>query len=388
MPLEKRKQMLVGAGLIGLGVALEAVDLMPSHWPAWLGWTQFALGVLISGLGVALYFRSKGHSVWFAIPVAVIPLYGPALSLLVRSAEERERTEALEAAMPALEPHADPRVRSWTGGALGVSWLLEAFAMFGLSRPGTALLGESLSQGLCLPLMLASMCACGIFLGMYASARGQNPASGLLAIVPLFGPLVGLLDLAIGMRLSVRGEPDRMREKAREWGFVLFFFGVFILTSPAAGGIGAGMIICGLFLYLGYVGAAFVGRRALVLSALAGLIGGCSIAGTTMMTAPHYGGLIRKSSEGATKGNLGNIRAALSRYYGDTQGKYPPGLDALSGKYLDSLPFAKTPNFHPDSSAVLSGKKANDAGGWLYDGENVFVNCTHTDTKGNVWSSY
>lgn len=387
MSLDKRKQMLVGVGLIALGVALEAVDLMPSHWPSWLGWTQFALGVLISGLGVALYFRAKGHSVWFAIPVAAIPLYGPVLALFVRSAEERERTEALEAARPALEPHADPRVRFWTGVALGVSWLLEAFAMFGLSGE-TALLGESLSQGLCLPLMLASMCACGIFLGMYAWARGQNPACGLLAIVPLFGPLVGLLDLAIGMRLSAHGEPDRMREKAREWGFILFFFGVFILTSPAAGGIGAGMIICGLFLYLGYVGAAFVGRRALVLSALGGLIGGCSIAGTIMMTDPHFGGLVRKSSEGATKGNLGSIRAALSRYNGDTQGQYPPGLDALSGKYLDSLPPAKTPNFHPDSSAVLKGENANDSGGWLYDGENVFVNCTHTDTKGNAWSSY
>lgn len=106
------------------------------------------------------------------------------------------------------------------------------------------------------------------------------------------------------------------------------------------------------------------------------------------MTDPHYGGLIRKSSEGATKGNLGSIRAALSRYHGDTQGKHPPGLDALSGKYLDSLPLAKTQNYHRDSSAVHSGKLADDSGGWLYDGENVSVNCTHTDTKGNVWSSY
>ena len=112
---------------------------------------------------------------------------------------------------------------------------------------------------------------------------------------------------------------------------------------------------------------------------------------------PKFAELIRKSSEGASKGNLGAVRSALSIYYGDMEGQYPADVGALtiSGKYLQTLPLAKAPNYHADGSAVQLATAANDAGGWSYNATagsanygNVVVNCTHTDSKGSIWTSY
>ncbi|MBI5624206.1 MAG: type II secretion system protein [Elusimicrobia bacterium] len=113
---------------------------------------------------------------------------------------------------------------------------------------------------------------------------------------------------------------------------------------------------------------------------------------------PKFAELIRKSNEGASKGNLGAIRSALSIYYGDMEGTYPTSLQSLTvaGKYLPNLPVAKAPNYHSDTSAVDDGETgAQDAGGWHFnnvvtDGNfgSVLVNCTHTDTKGSFWTAY
>lgn len=115
---------------------------------------------------------------------------------------------------------------------------------------------------------------------------------------------------------------------------------------------------------------------------------------------PKFAELIRKSSEGASKGNLGALRSAMSIYYGDMEGQYPANLAALTigGKYLTSIPPAKAPNYHTDSSVIVLTAVAatpNDAGGWWYNDVvtnanigNSLVNCTHTDTKGSVWTAY
>ena len=112
---------------------------------------------------------------------------------------------------------------------------------------------------------------------------------------------------------------------------------------------------------------------------------------------PKFASLIRKSNEGASKGNLGSIRGALSIYYGDLEGQYPNDMTSLtlSGKYLTSVPAAKAPNYHTDSSVVYNQLSANEAGGWSYNNTTgdanmgtVWVNCTHTDTKGSIWTSY
>jgi prepilin-type N-terminal cleavage/methylation domain-containing protein len=115
---------------------------------------------------------------------------------------------------------------------------------------------------------------------------------------------------------------------------------------------------------------------------------------------PKFADLLRKSREGASRGNLGAIRGALAIYYGDMEGQYPDDLTGLTqnGKYLSALPCAHAADYHPARnnqqvtrvSAVIS-----DFGGWLYDDVpasgthgKVVVNCTHTDTRGAVWSEY
>jgi prepilin-type N-terminal cleavage/methylation domain-containing protein len=122
---------------------------------------------------------------------------------------------------------------------------------------------------------------------------------------------------------------------------------------------------------------------------------------------PKFAELIRKSGEGSSKGNLGALRSALSIYYGDMEGQFPGSLTGLtvSGKYLASIPKAKAPNYHSDSSVsrvlpggcVIVNWDTDDfnSGGWVYCDApadpgfgNAIINCTHTDTKGSVWSSY
>ncbi len=113
---------------------------------------------------------------------------------------------------------------------------------------------------------------------------------------------------------------------------------------------------------------------------------------------PRFASLIRKANEGSSKGSLGSIRSALSIYYGDMEGQYPSDLMALTVgiKYLgQQMPLAKAPNYHVDSSAEVLGTASNDGSGWLYDPNtgdvnqgDVWVNCTHTDTKASIWTTY
>jgi len=124
---------------------------------------------------------------------------------------------------------------------------------------------------------------------------------------------------------------------------------------------------------------------------------------------PKFAELIRKSSEGASKGNLGALRSAMSIYYGDLEGTYPATMGALTiaGKYLTVIPNAKAPNYHPDGATEIASSTGgggfggtvaaapSDAGGWYYNNTagnpnigNAMVNCTHTDTKGSVWTAY
>jgi prepilin-type N-terminal cleavage/methylation domain-containing protein len=119
---------------------------------------------------------------------------------------------------------------------------------------------------------------------------------------------------------------------------------------------------------------------------------------------PKFSQLITKGNEANTKGNLGSLRSALSIYYGDTEGQYPADdLTSLtsSSKYMTAIPVAKLPAVssyntgHADSAGVTQETTPGDGGGWSYDNTStdnnwgrILVRCTHSDSRGNLWTSY
>jgi len=126
------------------------------------------------------------------------------------------------------------------------------------------------------------------------------------------------------------------------------------------------------------------------------------------ISIPRFARLIAKSQEGATKGNMGTIRSALSIYYGDTGGYYPSDTAFTSltncSKYLRSVPTCWLPkttqnNGHSSTNTIYGAPGAPvqaTEGGWVYDNSGsastswgtLVVNCTHMDQKGRVWSTY
>ena len=73
---------------------------------------------------------------------------------------------------------------------------------------------------------------------------------------------------------------------------------------------------------------------------------------------PKFAQMLEKSREGATKGNLGAIRSAVSNYYADSQGWYPISLDTAT--YMTSAAQGSTslPAFCPTYiDTVLPGVK-------------------------------
>jgi prepilin-type N-terminal cleavage/methylation domain-containing protein len=133
---------------------------------------------------------------------------------------------------------------------------------------------------------------------------------------------------------------------------------------------------------------------------------------------PKFADLIRKSNEGATKGNLGAVRSAISIYYGEMEGWFPSPsasgessttntLGALltmdNGKYLKEMPASYCPPYHPKVTEVRIDVSSADEsvaaalGRWGYKETNdstgrqwgdIWVNCTHTDSKSTAWGTY
>src|SRR5665213_561875 len=70
---------------------------------------------------------------------------------------------------------------------------------------------------------------------------------------------------------------------------------------------------------------------------------------------PKFAQMLEKSREGATKGNLGAIKSAVSNYYADQQGNYPQ--TALTTNTWISLPGVGYPAFIPQYMDVVSAVK-------------------------------
>ncbi len=118
---------------------------------------------------------------------------------------------------------------------------------------------------------------------------------------------------------------------------------------------------------------------------------------------PKFADMLRKSKEGATKGSLTNLRSALTIYVSDNEGIAPFTYAAVGAytsanmttvmipKYIEVIPTAKIGTYHNDSAAIAMSVQTDrslgslDGNGWVFtsgSGGLMWVNCTHTDTKG------
>jgi prepilin-type N-terminal cleavage/methylation domain-containing protein len=123
------------------------------------------------------------------------------------------------------------------------------------------------------------------------------------------------------------------------------------------------------------------------------------------IAVPRFAESIRTSNEGGTKGTLSAVRSGLSVYFSDMEGQFPASLDPLTAagnKYFKAPGNVLSVYTQPhgrfnDNGAIeyvasFSGD-TGDTGHWAYvnsgtEKGKIFVQCTHTDTKGSVWTSY
>jgi Tfp pilus assembly protein PilE len=124
----------------------------------------------------------------------------------------------------------------------------------------------------------------------------------------------------------------------------------------------------------------------------------------SIIAVPKITVTLRKSNESATKASMAALRGAIALYYGDHEGEFPTSdiareLTDENGKYIKEIPAALCPPHHKKSNVIItSGFEENkDSGRWAYKAEDaddgtgrvkgqLWLLCTHKDSKGNVWS--
>lgn len=117
--------------------------------------------------------------------------------------------------------------------------------------------------------------------------------------------------------------------------------------------------------------------------------------------APRIPQFVNKAKEGRTKGNLATLRSTINIYYSDNDGRYPIADPStlLVPKYLKKIPDCETVGTGHDRAATFDTATTvigdNDTGVWGYslnDQANnwgdVWVECTHVDLNGSVWTGY
>lgn len=112
---------------------------------------------------------------------------------------------------------------------------------------------------------------------------------------------------------------------------------------------------------------------------------------------PKFADLVTKSKEASMRGKLNSLRSALSIYYCDMEGVHGGQYIwylTIGGKYLDEIPIGSIPTVpaHPPTRASQIPINADwvlgNTWAWSFSSGHVTVNCTHTDTRGSVWSLY
>lgn len=134
---------------------------------------------------------------------------------------------------------------------------------------------------------------------------------------------------------------------------------------------------------------------------------------------PKFADLVTKSKEAGVKATIGSVRSALSIYYGDTEGGYPENLfqsltndykymPGMAGNYsLGKFEIPSHRNNQGHNTALYKNASAatavtqvpaaplTDSTPLTYFNDNtradwgdVYINCTHVDTKGCKWTTY
>ncbi|HMU75477.1 MAG TPA: prepilin-type N-terminal cleavage/methylation domain-containing protein [Elusimicrobiota bacterium] len=112
---------------------------------------------------------------------------------------------------------------------------------------------------------------------------------------------------------------------------------------------------------------------------------------------PKFANLVTKAREATIKGKLGSLRSALSLYYADTAGLSPFAAfyvgQCLAPRYIESVPSIQIPGYPSHVSGNNFTGTIDDAamtGGfpWCYISQRLVISCTHTDSKGTVWSEW
>jgi len=115
----------------------------------------------------------------------------------------------------------------------------------------------------------------------------------------------------------------------------------------------------------------------------------CMIFTVFFISTLYYGskkafGLVKLRSNAITIGNMGSLKAALSIYYGDHEGKWPSSIYDLVPDYLERIPDELIKN----KNTVVELYDGN--GGWVYDKSNgiIGLNVDGKDQKGVEYRSY
>ena len=106
---------------------------------------------------------------------------------------------------------------------------------------------------------------------------------------------------------------------------------------------------------------------------------------------PRIDGILEKSRDGATKGNLAAIRCAISIYHDENKGIWPEDLTSNFTSYLYPIPTAKATVLGNSSDVtIVDGAPKTKGKGWAYNpktGE-IWANSIKKDTKRVPYSSY
>jgi prepilin-type N-terminal cleavage/methylation domain-containing protein len=126
------------------------------------------------------------------------------------------------------------------------------------------------------------------------------------------------------------------------------------------------------------------------------------IAILAIVAIPKFGSMVAKAREADVRGSLGALRSAVSIYYADNQ-IVPATLSNcldVGQHYIPKIPSAKIPAHidlnNPGHDLIGGDTPTLDdmaTAAWLYIPQNgdsfvLAVNCSHLDTKGQIWSEY